>query len=304
MSIFVHSAGICESNNVGEGTRIWAFAHVLPGAHIGRDCNICDNVFIENDVVIGDAVTIKSGVQLWDGVRLGHRVFVGPNATFTNDPFPRSKRYRDSFLQTIVEDDASVGANATVLPGVRIGYQAMIGAGAVVVNDVPARSIVVGNPGRVVGYAGAIEEKKAMGAPNDSGVHMVPLNSHNDTRGRLIATETTALPFEPKRIFLVDSVSSGAARGGHAHRSCHQLLVAVAGEMKVVVDDGRCARVVVMDTPQVGWYLPPMIWSMQFGHTNGAALLVMASHPYDRNDYVSDYAEFVNLAHRNENKRS
>ena len=304
MSIFVHAAGICESNNVGEGTRIWAFAHVLPGARIGRDCNICDNVFIENDVVIGDAVTIKSGVQLWDGVRLGHRVFVGPNATFTNDPFPRSKRYRDSFLQTIVDDDASVGANATVLPGVRIGYQAMIGAGAVVVSDVPARSIVVGNPGRVVGYAGAIEEKKAMGAPNDSGVHMVPLNSHNDARGRLIATETTALPFEPKRIFLVDSVSSGAARGGHAHRSCHQLLVAVAGEMKVVVDDGRCARVVVMDTPQVGWYLPPMIWSMQFGHTNGAALLVMASHPYDRNDYVSDYAEFVNLAHRNENKRS
>ena len=251
MSIFVHAAGICESNNVGEGTRIWAFAHVLPGARIGRDCNICDNVFIENDVVIGDAVTIKSGVQLWDGVRLGHRVFVGPNATFTNDPFPRSKRYRDSFLQTIVDDDASVGANATVLPGVRIGYQAMIGAGAVVVSDVPARSIVVGNPGRVVGYAGAIEEKKAMGAPNDSGVHMVPLNSHNDARGRLIATETTALPFEPKRIFLVDSVSSGAARGGHAHRSCHQLLVAVAGEMKVVVDDGRCARVVVMDTPQV-----------------------------------------------------
>ena len=304
MSIFVHAAGICESNNVGEGTRIWAFAHVLPGARIGRDCNICDNVFIENDVVIGDAVTIKSGVQLWDGVRLGHRVFVGPNATFTNDPFPRSKRYRDSFLQTIVDDDASVGANATVLPGVRIGYQAMIGAGAVVVSDVPARSIVVGNPGRVVGYAGSIEEEKTTGAPNDSGVHIVRLNSHSDARGRLIAAETTALPFDPKRLFLVDSVSSGAARGGHAHRSCHQLLVVVAGQMKVVVDDGRCARVVVMDTPQVGWYLPPMIWSMQFGHTNGAALLVMASHPYDRNDYVSDYAELVNLAHRNENKRS
>ena len=87
VSVFVHAAGICESKNVGEGTRIWAFAHVLPGAHIGRECNICDNVFIENDVVIGDAVTIKSGVQLWDGVRLGHRVFVGPNATFTNDSF-------------------------------------------------------------------------------------------------------------------------------------------------------------------------------------------------------------------------
>ena len=179
VSVFVHAAGICESNNVGEGTRIWAFAHVLPGAHIGRDCNICDNVFIENDVVIGDAVTIKSGVQLWDGVRLGHRVFVGPNATFTNDLFPRSRRYPGSFSQTIVEDDASIGANATILPGVRIGYQAMIGAGAVVVNDVPARSIVVGNPGRVVGYAGAIEEEKTAGAPEDPGVHMVRLNSHS-----------------------------------------------------------------------------------------------------------------------------
>ena len=304
VSVFVHAAGICESNNVGEGTRIWAFAHVLGGAHIGRDCNICDHVFIENDVVIGDAVTIKSGVQLWDGVRLGHRVFVGPNASFTNDLFPRSRRYPGSFLQTTVEDHASVGANATILPGVRIGYQAMIGAGAVVVNDVPARSIVVGNPGRVVGYADAIEEEKAAGALEDSGVHMVRLNSHSDARGRLIAAETTALPFEPKRLFLVDSVSSGAARGGHAHRSCHQLLVAVAGQMKVAVDDGRRARVVVMDTPEFGWHLPPMIWSMQFGHTNGAVLLVMASHPYDRSDYVSDYAEFINLAHRNENKQS
>ena len=180
----------------------------------------------------------------------------------------------------------------------------MIGAGAVVVNDVPARSIVVGNPGRVVGYAGAIEEEKRQGTPEVSGVHMVRLNSHSDARGRLIAAETTALPFEPKRLFFVDSVSSGAARGGHAHRSCHQLLVAVAGEMKVVVDDGRRARVVVMDTPEFGWHLPPMIWSMQFGHTNGAVLLVMASDPYDRSDYVSDYAEFINLAHRNENKKS
>ena len=92
-NVFVHPQGLCESNQVGEGTRIWAFAHVLPGARIGRDCNICDGVFVENDVVIGDGVTIKSGVQLWDGIRLGNRVFVGPNATFTNDIYPRSKQY-------------------------------------------------------------------------------------------------------------------------------------------------------------------------------------------------------------------
>ena len=180
----------------------------------------------------------------------------------------------------------------------------MIGAGAVVVNDVPARSIVVGNPGRVVGYAGATEEQTTTSSLMDSGVHRVRLTSYSDARGRLIAAETTALPFEPKRLFLVDFVSSGAARGGHAHRSCHQLLVAVAGQIKVAVDDGRRARVVVMDTPEFGWHLPPMIWSMQFGHTNGAVLLVMASDPYDRGDYVSDYAEFINLADRNGSQKS
>src|SRR5262249_30927800 len=127
-------------------------AHILPGARIGRDCNICDHVFIENDVVLGDEVTIKSGVQLWDGVRLGNRVFVGPNATFTNDRFPRSKQRPDHFTQVIVEEDASIGANATILPGVRIGRAAMVGAGAVVTKNVPAHAVVIGNPAVIIGY--------------------------------------------------------------------------------------------------------------------------------------------------------
>jgi UDP-2-acetamido-3-amino-2,3-dideoxy-glucuronate N-acetyltransferase len=296
--VFVHAAGICETTHVGEGTRIWAFAHVLPGARIGRNCNICDGVFIENDVIIGDDVTIKSGVQLWDGVRLGHRVFVGPNATFTNDLFPRSKQHPSSFQQTVVEDSASVGANATILPGVRLGYGAMIGAGAVVVDDVPARAIVVGNPARVVGYAGADEHESLArneSSPDESGVRQIRLESHRDGRGRLIAAETLALPFAANRLFLVDHVASGAARGAHSHRLCHQLLVAVAGQMKAVIDDGKRARVVVMNTPEVGLYLPPMIWSMQFDHTDGAVLLVMASRPYDLSDYITDYAEFIRL---------
>lgn len=100
---FVHPAGICESGAIGAGTRIWAFSHILPGARIGSECNICDHVFIENDVSLGDRVTIKSGVQLWDGVRVGNDVFIGPNATFTNDRFPRSKRYPDTFAVTTLE---------------------------------------------------------------------------------------------------------------------------------------------------------------------------------------------------------
>ena len=155
MTVFVHEHGLCESATVGDGTRIWAFAHVLPGARIGADCNICDHVFVENDVVVGDRVTVKCGVQLWDGIRLADDVFVGPNATFTNDPFPRSKVYPASFPETTVGPGASLGANATILPGPPIGRDAMVGAGAVVTKDVPPHAIVVGNPARIVGYVDA-----------------------------------------------------------------------------------------------------------------------------------------------------
>jgi acetyltransferase-like isoleucine patch superfamily enzyme len=112
---------------------------------------VCDHVFIENDVVIGDRVTVKSGVQLWDGLRVGDDVFIGPNATFTNDPFPRSKVYRSEVPVTRIETGASIGANATVLPGLTIGARAMVGAGSVVTRDVPEGAVVAGNPARVIG---------------------------------------------------------------------------------------------------------------------------------------------------------
>ena len=100
-----HKTALVESTSIGKGTRVWAFVNILPGAVIGSDCNICDHVFIENDVIIGDRVTIKSGVQLWDGVRLEDDVFIGPNATFTNDKFPRSKRYPEEFIETVVSKE-------------------------------------------------------------------------------------------------------------------------------------------------------------------------------------------------------
>ena len=106
-----------------------------PGARIGRDCNLCDHTFIENDVIVGDRVTIKSGVQLWDGITLGDDVFVGPNATFTNDNFPRSKQHQKTVPRTTVKAGASIGGNATILPGVTIGERAMVGAATVVTRD-------------------------------------------------------------------------------------------------------------------------------------------------------------------------
>ena len=151
MIFFKHSHALVESEQIGENTRIWAFAHVLPNARIGCDCNICDHVFVENDVIIGDRVTIKCGVQIWDGVRLEDDVMVGPNATFTNDSFPRSKQ---PFVlqQTLVRKGASIGANATILCGITIGENAMVGAGSVVTKDVPDRAVVVGNPARIIRY--------------------------------------------------------------------------------------------------------------------------------------------------------
>ena len=145
----VHDFAILESDTIGDGTRIWANAHILPGARIGRDCNICDQTFIENDVVIGDRVTIKSGVHIWDGTRIEDDVFIGPSVAFTNDRFPRSKKYPEKFLNINIRKGASIGANATLLPGITIGENAMIGAGSVVTKDVPADCVVIGNPAKI-----------------------------------------------------------------------------------------------------------------------------------------------------------
>ena len=151
MDYFSHSHSLVESKQVGNNTRIWAFSHILPGAQIGSDCNICDHVFIENAVLIGDRVTIKCGVQIWDGIHLEDDVMVGPNATFTNDLYPRSKKPFE-LLRTLVKKGASIGANATILCGITIGEGAMVGAGSVVLKDVPPHAVVVGNPARIIRY--------------------------------------------------------------------------------------------------------------------------------------------------------
>lgn len=145
-----HPLADVQSRTIGAGTRIWQFVVVLAGARIGRDCNINAHCFIENDVVLGDNVTVKCGNYLWDGLRLEDNVFVGPNATFTNDKFPRSKVYPDSFPVTTVRRGASIGAGAIILPGITIGEGALVAAGALVTRDVPAHALVVGSPARVV----------------------------------------------------------------------------------------------------------------------------------------------------------
>lgn len=149
---FIHPMADVATQFIGEGTRIWQFAVIFKGAKIGSDCNICAQTLIESDVVVGNRVTLKSGVQLWDGTRIGDDVFIGPNVTFTNDPYPRSKVYPEQFARNTVKRNASIGANTTILPGVTIGEYAMIGAGSVVTKDVPPYAVVIGNPGKIIRY--------------------------------------------------------------------------------------------------------------------------------------------------------
>lgn len=307
---FKHPAAIVESDNIGVGTRIWAFAHILPGAVIGADCNICDHVFIENDVRVGHRVTIKCGVQLWDGVTLEDDVFIGANTTFTNDHFPRSKQYPEAFLRTIVREGASIGANATILPALTIGKKAMVGAGSVVTHNVPPYAIVTGNPARITGYVDsqrvrqiAKEQTESDScnsmfprAPKVQGVTIYQLPVITDLRGNLSFGEIDkGLPFEPRRYFVIFDVPSREVRGQHAHRTLHQFFVCLKGDCSLVVDDGKNRSEFVLNTPAIGVHVAPMVWGIQYKFSRDAMLLVLASDKYDFNDYIRDYDEFTRL---------
>lgn len=143
-----HPLADIQSPDIGEGTNVWQFCIILPKAKIGRDCNICANVFIENDVKIGDRVTIKCGVQLYDGIRVGNDVFIGPNVTFCNDKYPKSGNRSFHCLPVIIEDNVSIGGNATILPDITLGKGCIVGAGAVVTKNVAPGAVVVGNPAK------------------------------------------------------------------------------------------------------------------------------------------------------------
>ena len=148
----IHHLAEVKSNNIGEQTDVWQFSVVLKNAVIGKNCNINCHVFVENDVIIGNNVTVKSGVQLWDGLRIEDNVFIGPNVTFTNDMYPRSKKYPGKYLETIIKQGASIGANSTILSGTTIGDYSFVGAGSLITKSVPAFNLWYGNPATHKGY--------------------------------------------------------------------------------------------------------------------------------------------------------
>jgi acetyltransferase-like isoleucine patch superfamily enzyme/dTDP-4-dehydrorhamnose 3,5-epimerase-like enzyme len=310
LAVFKHEHAIVETPQVGDGTTVWAFAQILPGARIGRDCNICAHTFIENEVVIGDRVTIQCGVQLWDGIVIEDDVFIGPNATFTSDALQRSKHPARQFARTTIRKGASIGANATISAGLTVGERAMIRAGAVLTQDAPPRAILAGNPAQIDGYTDVSAEHPFQPEPvplvgsHSAGVegvvlHRLPLI--DDVRGMLSFGEFERdVPFPIKRYFLVFGVSSKHIRGEHAHKTLHQFLVCVHGRCNVVVDDGTHRQEFILDSPSIGVYIPPLVWAVQYQYSPDAVLLVLASDYYDPQDYVRDYAEFLAIRREHE----
>jgi len=303
----LHQTADIQSSQIGKRTKVWQFVVVLPNAKIGNDVNICSHCFIENDVIIGDRVTIKSGVQIWDGISIEDDVFIGPNVSFTNDRFPRSKIYPENFARTTIQKGASIGANATILPNLTIGTNAMIGAGSVVTRSVPPNAIVVGNPAKIIGYVDTknnITTHHEKSYPQTIGkmettvasVTFHTFRSVPDMRGELSVGEfEKEIPFKPLRYFLVFNVPTTETRGEHAHRKCHQFLIAVKGTVHVVADDGKNREEFVLERNNQGLYLPTMTWGIQYHYSSDAVLLVFASEYYDGSDYIRDYSEFMKL---------
>jgi acetyltransferase-like isoleucine patch superfamily enzyme len=286
MGAHIDPSARVESDRIGDGSRILACARVGPDVVVGADCVLHDQALLLGDVVLEEGVSVGAGAIVGGGM---------DGAT------PR----------TLLRRFASLGANATVLPGVVVGRHAVVEAGAVVTENVPANAIVSGNPATITSYVDGREAAADVPATTSAvvGVHQtrVPtvtlhgLTSARDLRGRLVAAEFAALPFEPRRLFTVYDVPSESVRGAHAHRVCAQFLVCLAGSVDCLVDDGRAREEIRLDTPEVGLHIPPMIWGTQWKYTRDAVLLVLASHPYDAADYIRDYEEFLHELERRRN---
>jgi acetyltransferase-like isoleucine patch superfamily enzyme/dTDP-4-dehydrorhamnose 3,5-epimerase-like enzyme len=298
------STGAAERGEVIVGE----FSVVRELAQVGAGVRIGTHVLVADGAVVGDRVTIESSTQVWAGVTLGDDVFVGPNATFATERFPRSGQHDAPRQPIVVRRWATIGAGATLLPGVEVGEGAMVGAGAVVTRSVPREAIVVGNPARIVGYVetgrdAVLRPVRATGADVDAlattttavrGVMLHELPVIRDLRGSLVAGELArGLPFIPQRYFMVFDVPGVDVRGEHAHRACHQFLICVHGEVHVVADDGQHRQEFVLDHQGRGLHLPPMTWGIQYRYAPGSTLLVLASDPYDPDDYIRDYDEFL-----------
>lgn len=311
----IHSTSIVDSDDIGSDVSIAPFCVISEHAKIGNGVSIGAHCLIDNNVVIGNRATINNGVQIWDGVTVGDDVFIGANVTFTSKQYSKPQIDGLKPLKTVLEDGVSIGGGATVLTGIRLGRGASVAAGAVVTKSVPAHTIVKGNPARVIGYVDRTSSSKKRNQLQVSSLKNAPargakesvslgvgkafvqrLKYVDDMRGNLSVGEFPSdIPFNPKRYFLVFDVPNQEVRGSHAHKECEQFLLCVKGSLNVMVDDGNTRSEVVLDSPDMGVYIPPMVWGTQYRYSEDAVLLVFASHAYDDRDYIRDYEEFQSM---------
>jgi len=299
VSTFTHATALVETKAVGAGSTVLSFARVAEGASIGDNCTIHEHSFLDAGVELEADVSVGAGARLLGNVRLGRGTTVGPNAVLG--------RSDEAYDRTIaVGREARIGANVTVLPGFTVGRGAVVEAGSVVDSDVPAHAVVRGIPARIVGYVDAwpqptepavldlarVEEATPTGVP---GVVLYPLTYARDLRGSLSAVEFADLPFQPRRVFAVYGVPDESIRGAHVHRACGELLVCMCGEVSCIADDGVARQEFRLTTPRVALHIPPMIWIMQYRYTADAVLVVLAELPYDPDDYIRDYEQFLEL---------
>ena len=265
-------------------------AQVGIGATLGCFVQVCGNASIGADAVIEGLTIVPSNVYIGDRVHVGHGVcFVAPS----------SEAGRIDIAQDVI-----VGVQSIIHQGVSIGAHAVIAPGAVVQRSIPSMAIVEGSPARIVGYVGASHQETVLGASaNDPiqtsdvrGVKLHHLPRVVDIRGNLTVGEfDRSIPFAAKRYFMVFDVPSVETRGEHAHRECHQFLICVRGSCAVVADDGVHRQEFLLDRPDIGIHLPPMVWGIQYKYSADAVLLVFASHYYDGADYIRDYSKFRQL---------
>jgi acetyltransferase-like isoleucine patch superfamily enzyme/dTDP-4-dehydrorhamnose 3,5-epimerase-like enzyme len=305
----IHNSAICDSGPASGAFEVGAFSRIEAGAQIGNNCVIEDHVTIETGAVLGHGCVIARGAYVSGQSVLEDNVYIGPHAVLTNRRFPRATVQPGETVEPIrIEQSCSVGAGAVILPGLRLGRSSMVGAGAVVTLNVPPYAVVVGNPGRIVGYdrhAGVhmtsrkpdpqVPPQHAAGDTIE-GVRLFRLRSYRDARGSLIPVELDRdLPFRPARVFLVYGAADTRIRGEHAHRECHQVLVCLHGSVNVFTDNGIARHEFTLQSPDEALWLKPGIWASQHHFSPDARLLVYASHPYSDADYVRDYETFLKL---------
>lgn len=274
-----HKTAVIEQGAyVGSGVTLGCFVQVCSSAHIGVN------------TVIEGLTIVPSNVHIGERVHIGHGVcFITPS----------------SELERIdIAQDVTIGAQSIIHQGVSIGAHAVIAPGAVVQRSIPSMAIVDGSPAKIVGYVGASQQELAIGValnPPIDASHVSGVKLHNlprivDIRGNLTVGEfDRSIPFIAKRYFMVFDVPSAETRGEHAHRVCHQFLICVRGSCAVVADDGVNRQEFLLNKPDIGLHLPPLVWGIQYKYSVDAVLLVFASHYYDSADYVRNYADFRQL---------